>query len=405
MTMSEISSGNRYLITSALMGFGHLRAAHNISSLSKAPVVRVDREPNVNAIDKFIWNGAQYIHTYASRDAESRSKLLYSWFESVMEIPDDHKPPSLAGSKFIESLKKIGVGRSFFRALSGSSPTLLHTFYLPAMISVYRKYSGKNFLLLCDTDFHRVWVPLNPNGRNLEYCAPIPKSADRLMSYGVPSKSIHVTGFPLPPANIGGRDLGILKSDFGIRLQRLRADSTVPLTLMFPFSGAGAYSNILAELVKVMLDDLRAGSVRLIVSCGDNDHALRNAENLFTNYGLYESEFADILFDRDLFASFGKFNSALRSADVIITKPGEMVFYAGLGIPMVFLPPIGAHEEGNRRYLLDNKCAVDIGKVADFPRWLGDARRNGQLTELAEMGYRNIAKTGAFEIDDLARGT
>jgi Domain of unknown function (DUF6938) len=401
--MSQIQSGNKYLITSALMGFGHLRAAHNISSYSQAPIVRVDREPNVNAVDKFVWSGSQYLHTYASRGAEGRNRLLYKWFEGVMSIPEDHQSPSMAESNFIHLLKRCGVGKTFFHELNGSSTPLLHTFYLPAMLSLYWNYSGRNFLLLCDTDFHRVWVPTDPTVGNLEYFVPISGSADRLISYGVPSGRIHVTGFPLPPASTGGRDLGTLISNFDVRRMRLKPNSTVPLTIMFPFSGAGTYSNVLADLVKTILDDLREGSLRLTVSCGNNEHALRNAENILANYRLDESEFTEIIFDKDIFASFDKFNNALKSADLIITKPSEMVFYAGLGIPMVFLPPIGAHEAKNRRYLVENKCAADMGNVSDFPRWLDEARRSGKLLEFAEMGYRNITKTGTYEIDDIMR--
>lgn len=402
--MSADKSDDKYIITSALMGFGHLRAAHNISSYSHAPAVRVDRKPYVSAMDEFVWSGAQRIHTYASRDAESRSRFFYNWFEDVMQLPEDHEAPSMTASRFILFLEKLGMGRPFFESLGGRYPSLLHTFYLHAMISEYRRYPGKNYLLLCDTDFHRVWAPVNSAAGNIEYMVPIPESADRLISYGAPPGKIHVTGFPLPPANIGSRDLGTLISDFEVRKKRLRRDSSVPLTVMFPFSGAGAYSNVLAELVKALLDHLREGSLRLIVSCGDNEHALRNAENLLVNYGLEESEFTEIMFDRDLFVSFDRFNMALKSTDLIITKPGEMVFYAGLGIPMVFLPPIGAHEARNRQYLIENGCAVDIGNPSDFPRWLEDNRRNGKLLELAEMGYRNLPKTGTFDIDELVSG-
>ena len=402
--MSNELTDGRYIITSALMGYGHLRAAHNLSCLGGAPVARVDREPFVGGIDELIWNSAQRIHTYGSRDAESKNRFLYNWFDGLMRIQDHRKPPSLMGSKFIRLLSALKVGERFFDSLSPDYPTLLHTFYLQAMISLYRRYRGRNYLLLCDTEFHRVWVPIDPEEPNIDYMVPVPRSADRLMSYGVPSERIHVTGFPLPPVNTGAGDLATLITDLEIRRSRLGSGSTVPLTIMFPFSGAGAYSNMLAELVKSLLDDLRDGNVRLIVSCGDNEHALKNAENLFVNYGLDECEYTEVIFDRDLFKSLDKFNVALKSVDVIITKPSEMVFYAALGIPMIFLPPIGDHEARNREYLIDNKCAVDMSSIRDFPRWLDKSRKTGQLLELAEMGYQRLSKTGGFEIDQLVSG-
>ncbi len=399
--MTDLPSEAKYIITTALMGFGHLRAAHNISSLSGAPVIRVDRDPYVKRVDKLVWSAAQHVHTYASRDAESRNRIVYNWFESAMRIPGDHQSPSMTGSRFIFLLEKLGMGKAFLRAFDGRSPALLHTFYLEAMLSVYRGYPGRNYLLLCDTDFHRVWAPVDPVNRKIEYMVPMTKSADRLVSYGVPANRIHVTGFPLPPACTGTRNLMTLQSNFEIRRRRLSRNSTVPLTVMFPFSGAGAYSNVLADLVKTLLDRIRVGRIRLIVSCGDNEAAYGNAENLFVNYGLDECEYAEIMYDRNLFDSFDRFNEALKSVDLMITKPGEIIFYAALGIPMVFLPPIGAHEAANRDYLLGNKCAVEMGAVSDFARWLEESRRSERLLTLAEMGYRNLPKTGTFEVDEI----
>ncbi len=385
------------------MGFGHLRAAHNIASFSKSPVLRVDESPYLNGIDDFVWKSGQFFHTHASRDKESKVKFFYNWFESMMAIPENGAPPSLGPSKFVRTMQKLGAGDKLFKVLDASNPALLHTFYLPAMLSVYHGYRGKNFLLLCDTDFHRVWVPVDPGKHDLKYCVPIPSSADRLVSYGVKKEKIFVTGFPLPQANTGGRDLRMLERDFDARKARLKSDSTLPLTIIFPFSGAGAYSNMLADLVKSILEDLKEGSLRLIVSCGNNEHALRKAENLFINYGIEELEFAEIMFEKDLFAAFDEFNAALKSADVMITKPSEMIFYAALGIPLVFLPPIGAHEEKNRDYLFENNCAVNMVPATDFPRWLEKSRRKGLLLELAENGFTNLPKNGSVAIDELIR--
>ena len=136
------------------------------------------------------------------------------------------------------------------KMLDENSPALLHTFYLPAMLSMYHGYRGKDFLLLCDTDFHRVWAPVEPAKYHLNYCVPIPSSADRLVSYGVERTKIFVTGFPLPAAITGGRDPRVLERNLDFRRTRLKSDSILPLTIMFPFSGAGAYSNVLSDLVK-----------------------------------------------------------------------------------------------------------------------------------------------------------
>lgn len=401
---SEQLSNYKYLITTAYMGFGHLRAAHNIASYSKCPILRVDQPPYAKGVDGFLWKSSQAIHTYGSRDKEGKSKFFYNWFESLMTIPENGTPPSLGPSRFVRAMQKLGAGDELFKVLTEYNPALVHTFYLPALLLAYHGYRGDSYLLLCDTDFHRVWVPIDPKRYGIRYFVPVSSSADRLVSYGVDKEKIFVTGFPLPMANTGGRDLRVVEHDFDVRKARLKNDSNFPLTMMFPFSGSGAYPNVLADLVKSVLEDLKEGSLRLIVSCGNNRHALRNAENLFINYGIEELEFAEIMFDEDLFAAFDKFNSALKSTDVMITKPGEMVFYAALGIPLVFLPPIGAHEEKNRDYLFENGCAVNMVPASDFSGWLEKSRRKGLLLELAENGYMKLPKNGSVAIDELARG-
>ena len=46
------------------------------------------------------------------------------------------------------------------------------------------------------------------------------------------------------------------------------------------------------------------------------------------------------------------FNALMRETDVLWTKPSELCFYAGLGIPIVMSPPLGAHEEHNQTALM-----------------------------------------------------
>ncbi len=399
--MSEKNETSRYIVTTALMGFGHLRAAHNIASFGHATVARVDREPYVGLVDRIVWDGAQNTHTHASREVDGKNKLLYNWFEGIMKIPEGDSPPSMTASRFVRTLGKLGVGRKFFNSLDRRSPTLVHTFYLPAMLSFYRKYPGRNFLLLCDTDFHRVWVPVDPKAGNLNYMVPVSKSADRLISYGVQPDKIHITGFPLPAAYTGEKDKSALVTAFDARRSRLRRDSNVPLTLMFPFSGAGAYFNLLAELVTSIAGSIKEGSLRLIVFCGDNERAFAGAKDLFNSYNIEDSEYTEIIFGKDIFSSFDRFNEALKSTDLIITKPSELVFYAALGMPMIFLPPIGSHEARNREYLIENGCAVDLPDVSQFPGWLGENRKNEKLLNLAEEGYRSLPRKGVSEIHEL----
>ena len=402
--MNRGSTSSRYLITTAFMGFGHLRAAHNLASLGNGSVVRVDREPLVSLVDKFVWNVAQKVHTFGSLDAESRNRFLFQRFDELMKLPDDHTPPSRRAAEFIFALNKVGVWKNFSDSLAWRTAPVIHTFYLPAMVSVYRDFRGANFLLLCDADFHRVWVPRDAKGANLKYFVPLARSADRLVSYGVDRDKIFVTGFPLPVSLTGDGNREESLSDFEMRCKRLTPNSGAQLTVMFSFSGAGAYSSMLADLISNMADDLKEERVRIIVSCGSNANALQNTLTILSRFGVAGLPVVQTIYDDNLYRAFDKFNAALKDTDVMITKPGELVFYAALGLPMILLRPIGGHEGGNRSYLLIEEAALDIERPDNFSEWLHEKHRTGKLLALAHHGYERIPRYGTTEIDKIILG-
>ncbi len=401
--MVQESTNGKYLITTAYMGFGHLRAAHNLGALGNGPILRVDRNPFLKARDRLVWTATQYVHTTASQDVEGRNKVLFRWFEGIMELPDDHTPPSVKGAEFIQTLSKLGVGKKLAGMLGNRSSAIVHTFYLPAMLSLYHGFTGKNFLLLCDSDFHRVWVPVDAAGSSLYYLVPTAHSADRLVSYGVNSKKIFVTGFPLPFSGRNDDGSQKLREAVDARSKRVGPASNVPITVMFPFSGAGAYSNVLSKIISSLADNLREGSIRLVVSCGNNIHAFAKTRKILSGSGIDRQESIRVIFNPDLFSSFDEFNSALEQTDVVVTKPGELVFYAALGLPMLLLRPIGGHEAGNREYLKKNNCAMDLASPEKLQDWLRESRTSGKLLELTQNGYNNLPRNGAAEIDQVVR--
>ena len=46
---------------------------------------------------------------------------------------------------------------------------------------------------------------------------------------------------------------------------------------------------------------------------------------------------------------FNTFNETLRETDILWTKPSELSFYAGLGIPIIIAPTIGSLEDFNKK--------------------------------------------------------
>jgi hypothetical protein len=68
----------------------------------------------------------------------------------------------------------------------------------------------------------------------------------------------------------------------------------------------------------------------------------------------------EIIYHNNLSKYFEKFNHTLRTTDILWTKPSELSFYSGLGLPILLAPSIGPHEKLNRQWLKGDRCRVKI---------------------------------------------
>jgi UDP-N-acetylglucosamine:LPS N-acetylglucosamine transferase len=179
---------------------------------------------------------------------------------------------------------------------------------------------------------------------------------------------------------------------------------------VFALSGAGCYLILLKALIRELLPDLRSGKLTLCIAAGDNHKARAEIEShlaalnvrLTAEGGCATSpDGVKILYSPDTLESFGLFNRALRESDLLITKPGELVFYAALGVPQVLLPPVGKHEFKNRAYLMENSAALDLPGVESAGAWLLAQRANGAWRRAAESACERLPKLGTFVINDV----
>ena len=109
-----------------------------------------------------------------------------------------------------------------------------------------------------------------------------------------------------------------------------------------------------------------------------------------------------LIFDKDIFKYLYKFNRALHHTDLLWTKPSELSFYCGLGIPILMAPPIGTHEEMNRRWLREMQTGITPpGKTEYVNEWLFDLRENGILAAAAWSGFLRVRKLGTYKIEEL----
>jgi hypothetical protein len=98
---------------------------------------------------------------------------------------------------------------------------------------------------------------------------------------------------------------------------------------------------------------------------------------------------------------FSEFNLSLRETDILWTKPSELSFYSGLGIPIIIAEPIGSQEDYNRRWLLGIGSGVDSKNPENVEEWLFDFLNSSWLAEAAMNGFLKAPKMGTYNIRNL----
>jgi hypothetical protein len=429
-------------VVTVLMGLGHLRAAYPLRDLTHEGCIIYGSRRTTPAAEYRIWRRLRSLY-YASSKAGAIplvGKALVALLLAVQRIRPyyprtDQSKPNLAVKLLRRLIRKRGLCRSLRDKLAAEPHPVIHTFYATAVAldELERQAPGPGqdqYLLICDADFNRVWVPEDPRASRIRYLAPCTQVRRRLQVYGVPEESIFMTGFPLPKENIGTETgLEVLKADLLGRLLRLDpcgkffcyhersvlgwlgrdglpAEREGHFTVMFAIGGAGAQAEMVMTILESLRDRIRKGEVRLTLSCGIQKKVFERVLGYVSEAGLRGEldRGLEIIYDQDVYAYLDKFNAGLRRTDVLWTKPSELAFYCGLGLPILMADPIGAHEELNKRWLREIHAGVSPpGPIAACGEWLFDLRANGRLAEAAWDGFLKARKLGSYKIERLVR--
>jgi len=429
-------------VVTVLMGLGHLRAAYPLRSLTHEDVVIYGSRRTTPDSEYGIWRRLRRVY-YASSKAGAVplvGKTLVALLLAVQRIPPyyprtDQTKATLAVKFLKHLLRKRGLCRSLRDKLATAPYPAVHTFYATAiaMDMLGPPAAGPRqdqYLLICDADFNRVWVPDDPKASGLRYLAPCTQVRRRLQAYGVPEEAILMTGFPLPKENIGSEQgLEVLKADLFERLLRLDpagkffsyheksvlgwlGRDSVPaererhFSVMFAIGGAGAQAEMVKKILASLGERIRKDDVRLTLSCGIQKRVFERIQGYISEAGLRGEldRGLQIVYDQDVYTYLERFNAHLRRTDVLWTKPSELTFYCGLGLPILMADPIGAHEELNKRWLREIHAGVSPpGPVEACGEWLFDLRENGRLAEAAWDGFLKARKLGAYKIERLIR--
>jgi hypothetical protein len=431
-------SDHKAWVVSALMGLGHLRAAYPLKDLAETGIIFYGSRSETQPAERKIWTKMRRIYYFSSRAGRFPLvgpfllKLLL-FFERIRPYypKKDQSRPNNAARYLNRLIRKKGVCSALAERVRSRSLPVINTFYATAIALDYLKaVEQENYLLICDADFNRVWVPFDPKESRLKYLAPCTQVKKRLIAYGIAPDDIFLSGFPLPKENIGSEaGLEVLKEDLFNRLLRLdprdkffsihahsvlhwlgrgRLPTRRPayFELTYAVGGAGAQTEIAGAILRSLKPKILEGSIRINLSAGIQKDVFVKLLGSVNDEGLYQclDRGLTLIYNPDIFAYFELFNLALRRTDVLWTKPSELSFYCGLGLPILLAPPIGTHEELNKRWLQEIHAGVEPAGPEKFcHEWLFDLRENGRLAEAAWDGFLKARKLGTYKIERLIR--
>jgi len=422
--------GNNFLVVAVNMGYGHQRTAHPLKRFAaRGGIIKANDYCGIPKEDKDIWESTRGFYEFISRfkNIPLIGDIAFQFYDKFQEIPSfypkrDLSKPTL-GLANIYSLIKKGWGRDLISKIGGDFKPLVSTFFIPAFMAEEFGYPGEIFCVICDADVSRSWAALEPGKSRIKYFAPNSWVVNRLKLYGVRPENIFLTGYPLPLGNIGTRQMEILKGDLAERILNLDPDkeyrrkygvliekylgvlpekSNRPLTIMFSIGGAGAQKEIVAKYLAELAGKIKNGEARAIVAAGTRREVGEYFIDKTKKLGLNDN--VEIIFSKIIEEYFDIFNQKLRSADILWTKPSELSFYSGLGLPIIIAPSIGSQEDSNKRWLL----RIGAGIVQENPKyasqWIWDYLWGGRFAEAAMAGFLKSEKLGTYNIERICRG-
>jgi hypothetical protein len=413
---------NQAWVVAVDMGYGHQRAAYPFRDIAFERILTANKDDCVSPAERKLWGQLQGFYESISRvhNIPLIGPWLWRAYDSFQAIHPHYPARDLSKPSIGSARLARLIGRGFGSGVTAYSRKredlpFLTTFYAVALAA---DHAGRSdvFCVVTDSDLNRVWVADEPKRSRVHYLAPTALSRVRLLQYGVPEERIFVTGFPLPQENVDtaptdlARRLAVLDERGTVRARYRRIlnpsrsetaeESVGPLSVTFAVGGAGAQAKIAADILASLETALREGRMRLNLVAGvrpgvrDYFLQLLRERRLETELG----RSVRMLFTETKDEYFQRFNVLMRETDVLWTKPSELCFYAGLGIPIVMCPALGAHEERNAASLMQ----AGAGHGQEPPRaaaeWLPDWQRNGLLAISAFNGFLHVPSRGTENI-------
>lgn len=420
------------------MGYGHERAAFALRHLAPGGQVTVANDYiGIPEHERRLWSAGKGMYEFVSRfkNFPVLGTAAFGVLDKMQRIPEfyprrDLSKPSLQVRQTYAFIRGQGMCKDLIERFKERPLPIVSTFFTPAFAAEEFDYPEDIYIVLCDADIARAWVPLNPKKSRIKYLAPTGRVVERLKLYGVKEKNITLTGFPLPYESVGGAhspeyvraDLqrrmcnldpngnfvakahGLLDATFG---KTFCAQKPSTPSITFAVGGAGTQRELVALALRSLADSIRQGRITVNLVAGTRPEVSEYFEREIRLCGLVSAKRAGrvtVLFEDDRPKYFSAFTKLMRKTDVLWTKPSELSFYTGLAIPIIMAPTVGSQEDFNRAWLTYVGGGADGLAPQHMNEWLFDWIDSGALARMAWSGFTNAPTHGAYRIESLLRG-
>lgn len=422
-------NNNSFYLISADMGYGHQRATYPFLDLAEGGLIIANNYEGASELEKKIWEKDKNSYEAISKfkNFPYLGSAIFSAMDYFQRIEPFYPRRDLSKNsiqqKYFFNKVKRGLGKNLIDKLNKNPLPILTSFFVTVYFAEYYNYQGPVYCIICDADISRSWAPIIPKKSNTFYLAPNQRVKERLILYGVKEENVYVTGFPLPKENIG-ESQNILRKDLIRRLAVLDPKQAYrqkyakliesylcpideikkngePLTLTFAVGGAGAQKKIGKVIIEKLKNKIKDKKIKINLVAGSRYDAYTFFRKVLKDNFLQDNDFVNVIYNSDKIEYFKAFNLALRESDILWTKPSELSFYSGLGIPIIMAEPIGSQELYNRRWLLGIGAGVDGKNPKYVDEWLFDFIESGWLAEAAMQGFLNAPKMGTYNIENI----
>ena len=428
-TTSREASASRAWVAAANMGLGHKRAVQPLEFLAEEKILVVNDPGFADPEERKLWD--KLLRTYERlsrvRGVPVIGPVLFGVMDYFQRIRSPYPRRDLSApsvqTRFVDRMLKRGLCSTFIRKIREKPLPLVTSFYHPA-IAADRAGWGRVYCIICDADINRVWVPSHPKDSRIEYLVPCGSAMRRLKQYGVPDERIWMTGFPLPLGLTGDDSLDVLRRDLGLRLRRLDPEELFrplhgrnvehflgpdnylpgkdagPVTVTFAVGGAGAQKEIGATALESLAPAIREGRFAMNLVCGVRKEVRDYFEDAVRR-SLPDCPGVRVVYGETDDEYFGAFEECLHNTDILWTKPSELSFYVGLGIPLVASPTIGAQEKFNLRWLQEIQATLPQSDPRYASEWISELLEQGRFAEAAWSGFLKARKCGTYKVREL----